>query len=151
MKEVTITSITAAIVWPQTELQPHPLAENWIKDLLSMALPTRARPSFTRSQSLPPGCFHKPLILNNQRAERMKATIKENETNWSYGSKPCLTQRNNEPCHVGLPKTHRSWWRVLTNRGPLEKGMSSDFSSLALRAPWKDKKIWHWNMNSPGQ
>ena len=37
--------------------------------------------------------------------------------------------------------------------GPLEKGMANHFSILALRTPWtvwKDKKIWHWNMNSPG-
>ena len=78
VKEVTITSITPTIVWPQTELQPHLLAENWIKDLIRMALPIRARPSFTHRQSLPAGSFHKPLNLNNQRAERMKTTIKEN-------------------------------------------------------------------------
>ena len=58
--------------------QPHPLAENWIKDLLSMALPTKSRPSFTHSQSLPPRSFHKPLILLHQRADGMKTTITEN-------------------------------------------------------------------------
>ena len=30
----------------ETGTQMHPSAENWIKDLLSMALPARARPSF---------------------------------------------------------------------------------------------------------
>ena len=41
-------------VWFYREgTQPHPLAENWIKGLLSKALPTRARPSFPYSQSLP--------------------------------------------------------------------------------------------------
>ena len=35
--------------------QPHPSAGNWIKDLLGMALPTRASPSFPHSQSLPSG------------------------------------------------------------------------------------------------
>ena len=39
--------------------QPHSSADNWIKDLLSMALPTRARPSFPHSQSLPSGSLHK--------------------------------------------------------------------------------------------
>ena len=29
-----------------------------------------------------------------------------------------------------------SWWRVLTKRGPLEKGMANHFSILALRTPW---------------
>ena len=33
--------------------QPHPSADNWIKVVLSMALTTRARPSFPHRQSLP--------------------------------------------------------------------------------------------------
>ena len=39
----------------------HTSAENWIKDLLSMALPTRARDSFIHSQLLPSGSFHSLL------------------------------------------------------------------------------------------
>ena len=35
---------------------------------------------------------------------------------------------------VGPPKTDGSWWRVLTEQGPLEKGMANHFSILALRA-----------------
>ena len=58
--------------------QPHPSRENWIRDLLSMALPIRTRPSFPLRQSLPSGSFHKPLIFIHQRAERMKTTITEN-------------------------------------------------------------------------
>ena len=58
--------------------QLHPSTENWIKDVLSMALPIRARPNFSHSQSLPSGSFHKPLILICQRADRMKTTITEN-------------------------------------------------------------------------
>ena len=50
--------------------QAHPSAENWIKDLLSMALTTRAIPSLPHSQSLPSRSLHKPLILIHQRAER---------------------------------------------------------------------------------
>ena len=61
--------------------QPHPPAENWIKDLLSMALLARARPSFPHSQSLLPGSFHKPLILIHQRADIMKPqSQKTNQT-----------------------------------------------------------------------
>ena len=44
--------------------------ENWIKDLLSMAPPTRTR--------LLSGSFHKLLILIPQRVERMKTTTTEN-------------------------------------------------------------------------
>ena len=65
---------------------------------------------------------------------------------------PCLAQRNHEPCCLGSPKTDGSWQRVLTKRGPLEKGMENHFSSLALRTSWtvwKGKKVWHWKMNSP--
>ena len=54
------------------------------------------------------------------------------------------------PCRA---KTDRSWWRVLTKHGPLEKGMANHFSILALRIPWtvwKGKKIGHWKTNSPG-
>ena len=49
---------------------------NWAE--LSMALPTRPRPSFTHSQSLPSGSFHKSLIFIHQRADRMKTTITKN-------------------------------------------------------------------------
>ena len=47
----------------------------------------------------------------------------------------------------------RSWWRVLTKCGPLEKRMASHFRILALKTPWiawKGKKIGHWKMNSKG-
>ena len=54
----------------------------------------------------------------------------------SMGSQPCLTQWNYEPCHVGSPKMDRSWWRVLTKCGPLEKGMTNHFCIFALRTPW---------------
>ena len=48
----------------------------------------------------------------------------------------------------GNTKMGRSWWRGLTECGPLEKGMASHFSILALRTPWtvgKGKKTGHWN------
>ena len=55
LKEVTIIFITSTIVWPQVnnreETQPHPSAENWIKDLLNMAPSIRTRPTSPLSQS----------------------------------------------------------------------------------------------------
>ena len=45
-----------------------------------MASPIRTRPSFPLSQSLPSGSFRKSLILLHQRADRMKTTITENES-----------------------------------------------------------------------
>ena len=62
----------------EREHSPAHQTENWIKDLLSTALPIRTRPSSPHSQSLPTGSFHKPLILLHQRADRMKTTITEN-------------------------------------------------------------------------
>ena len=53
----------------------------------------------------------------------------------------------------GPPKTDGSWWRGLTECGPLEKGMANHFSILALRTPWtvwKGKMTGHWKRNSPG-
>ena len=38
--------------------------------MLSKALPTRARPSFSHHQSLPSGSLHKPLCVLHQRADR---------------------------------------------------------------------------------
>ena len=59
------------IVGPQVNnregTQLHPSSENWIKDLLSMALPIRTRLSIPLSQSLPPGSFHKPLTPSEGR------------------------------------------------------------------------------------
>ena len=82
LREVTIIFITSTIVWPQVNsrkgTQLHPSTENWIKDLRSMALPIRTRPTFPHSQSLPLGSFHKLLILPHQLAERLKTTITEN-------------------------------------------------------------------------
>ena len=56
LKEVIIIFITSTIVWPQVNnregTQPYPSTENWIKVLLSKALPIRTKPSFPLSQSL---------------------------------------------------------------------------------------------------
>ena len=50
LKEVAIIFITSTIVWLQVKQQGGntalPINKNWIKDLLSMVLPIRIRPSF---------------------------------------------------------------------------------------------------------
>ena len=53
----------------------------------------------------------------------------------TLGPQPCLTQWN-QAMPAGQPKTGGSWWRGLTECGPLEKEMASHFSILALRTPW---------------
>ena len=64
------------------------------------------------------------------------------QSDWSHGPQPCLTQWNYEPCRLGSPKIDGSWWRVLTKRCPLVKGMANHFSILALRNPWT---VWGLN------
>ena len=41
---------------------------------------------------------------------------------------------------MGPPKTDRSWWRGLTECGPLVKGMTNQVSILALRTPMNTMK-----------
>ena len=77
LKEVSIILITSTIVWPQVKqqgggTQPCHSTENWIKDLLSMALAFGTRTSFPLSESFPSRSFHEPLFLLHQRADRMK-------------------------------------------------------------------------------
>jgi len=100
-------------------------------------LPTRARPSFPHSQSIPPGSFHKPFILIFQRQTDWKPQLQEtNQT--SHGSQPCQTHWNYEPCRVGSPETNGPWQRVLTKHGPLEKGMANHSVFL----PWEPHKLY---------
>jgi len=58
--------------------QPYPPTENWIKDLLIMALNIRERSRSLHSQSFPSGSFQKPLVFIHQRAGQMETTITEN-------------------------------------------------------------------------
>ena len=57
-------SLASGQITGKEQPSPSPTTENWIKDLLSMALPIRTRPSFSLSQSLLSGSFHKPHILH---------------------------------------------------------------------------------------
>ena len=72
------------------------------------------------------------LLTAHIQSANCSKQIQNTITDWLQ---PCLTQWTYEPCHVGPPKTDRSWWRVLTKRGPLEKGMGNHFSILALKTP----------------
>ena len=102
LEEVPIIFTTSARVWSQVNsmegTQLHPSTENWIKDLLSMALSIRIRPSFPLSQSLPSGGFHKPLILFHQMADRLKITIQK--TNQYNHMNHSLVQLNETISHA---------------------------------------------------
>ena len=66
------------LVWSQVKsregTQLHQSTESWIKDLGSMALPIRTKPSIPISHPIPSGSLHKRLILLHQRADRLKIT-----------------------------------------------------------------------------
>ena len=85
LKEVTIIFITSTIVWSQVNnregTQPHPSTENWIQDLMNMALPIRT--SFPHSQSLPARNSQqdKPLILIPQKENQFNYTFISNRLN----------------------------------------------------------------------
>ena len=72
------------------------------------------------------------------RGHQMAGTLKtlSQKTNQSDHTDHSLVYLSEtKPGHVGPPKTVGSWWRGLTECGPLEKGMANHFSILALRTP----------------
>ena len=89
----------------------------------------------------------------HQRADRLKP--QSQKTSQSDHMDHSLVELNEtKPRRAGPPKTDASWWRGLTECGPLGKGIANHFSILALRSPWtvwKGKKIGHWKTNSPGR
>ena len=125
LKEITIIFITSTIVWPRyiTGREHSPTHQQKIKDLLTMALPIRTRPNLSLSQSLPSGSFHKPLTLLHQEG-RQTENHNHRKLNtlitWATAFSNSMKLRA-MPCRV--TQTDRSWWRVLTKSGPLEKDM----------------------------
>ena len=68
----------------------------------------------------------------HQRADRLKQQLQT--TGQSDHMDHSLVVNETKPCRVGPPKTDGSWWRLLTELGPLEKGMANH-AILALRTP----------------
>ena len=69
-----------------------------------------------------------------QRADRLKP--QSQKTSQSDHMDHSLVELNEtKPCFVRTPRMDGSWWRGLTECGPLEKGMANHFSILALRTP----------------
>ena len=102
--------------------QSHPSTVNCIKDLLSMALPIRTRPSFPLSQSLSSGSFHKPFILLHQRADRQKNHSHRKLTNMITWT----TVLSNSmklwamPCRVMVESSDKTWSTGEGNGKPLQ-------------------------------
>ena len=153
--KVTIIFITSTIVWPQansrngTQLQPS--AENWIKDLLSMAPPITTRIVSTS------------VCLSHQEASisLLSFSIRKTE-NHSYRKLTSLitwtTAFSNSMKLWAMPCRATQDRRVMVESSekmwPTGEGNGKPLCILALRTPWtvwKGKKIGHWKMNSPGQ
>ena len=131
--------------------QPHPSAENWIKDLLSMALPMRARPRFpTASPSHQEAStasypYHQRAdgIKNHNHRKLIKLmtwiiALSKSMELWGM---PC---RATQDTRVMVESSDKMWSIAEENDKP--------FSILALRTPWtvwKGKMIGHWKRSSP--
>ena len=74
------------------------------------------------------------VARGHQRADTLKPySQKTSQSNHTRTT--ALSNSRNQAMPAGQPKTGRSWWRGLTEPGPLEKGLASHFSILALRTP----------------
>ena len=72
------------------------------------------------------------VARGHQRADILKPYSQK--TSQSNHTRTTALSNSMKP-NQGQPKTGGSWWRGLTERGPLETGMASHFSILALRTP----------------
>ena len=74
------------------------------------------------------------VAKGHQRADTLKPySQKTSQSNHTRTT--ALPNSMTQAMPAGQPKTGGSWWRGLTECGPLEKGMASHFSILALRTP----------------
>ena len=74
------------------------------------------------------------VARENQRADTLKPYTQK--TSQSNHTRTTALSNSVKLSHAtGQPKMGRSWWRGLTECGPLEKGMANHFSILALRIP----------------
>ena len=74
------------------------------------------------------------VARGHQRADTLKPY--SHKPSQSNHTRTTALSNSMKPSHArGAPKTGGSWWRDLTECGPLEKGMAYHFSILALRTP----------------
>ena len=120
---------------------------HWVSDAIQLASPTDV--IFCSPLLLLPWIFPNIRVLSNESTLHIRWS---KYWSFSFSISPSdeysglisfridwfdlLTEWNYEPCCVGPPKMDRSWWRILTKCGLLEKGIVNHFSILALRTPW---------------
>ena len=129
------------------QVKPCPSTENWIKDLLSMTLPIRIRPSFPHSQSLPSGSFHKPLIILHQRVVQFSSVTQSRLTlcNPLNCSTPGLPVHHQLPEFTQLtsiksvmPSSHLILCRPLLLLPPIPPSIRVFSNESALRMRWPE-------------
>ena len=74
------------------------------------------------------------VARGHQRAETLKLYSKK--SNQSNHTRTTALSNSMKLSHArGQPKMGGSWWKGLTECGPLEKGIANHFSILASRTP----------------
>ena len=74
------------------------------------------------------------VARGHQRADKLKP-YSQKTSHSNHTRTTALSNSMKLSLARGATKTGRSWWRDLTECGPLEKGMANHFSILALRTP----------------
>ena len=73
------------------------------------------------------------VARGHQRADTLKPYSQK--ASQFYHTRTTALSNSVKPSHACGATQEGSWWRGLTESGPLEKGMASHFSILALRTP----------------
>ena len=120
LKKVAIIFITSTIVWPQVKkqggTQPCPSTENWIKNLLSIALSIRTKPRFPLSQlspikKLPLASHPSPSEgrQNENHSHRKLAKLITWTTAWSNSMKLSHACGATQDGQVMVERSDRMW------------------------------------------
>ena len=74
------------------------------------------------------------ICIHHQRADTLKPYSQKSGRS-NHTRTTALSKSMKQAMPTRQPKMGGSWWRGLTECGPLEKGMANRFSIPALRTP----------------
>ena len=135
-------------------VEPHLLAENWIKDLLNMALPAEQDPVFPTTSP-----FHQEactILLsssiigqtvwkpNHRKLAKLITWITALSNSVKLWAMPCSATQDGWVMEENSDKTWSTGER--NDKSAHYSCFENPMSSMK-----RQKKMWHWNMNSPGQ
>ena len=135
-------------IWPR-------VAQSWSLQSLCQGWPSprRLMPTHRSSQDCCCQCpWHcsRPLLTHSSASDSQTFTGEDECT--SFYLTLCNSMKLWAMQDSGSPKTDGSQWIVPIKCGPLKKGVTNNFSILALKSPWtvwKGKKTWHQKMRPP--